>query len=254
MVYPNSHSYGRWECDEADIKTICCLIERLCQRYTIDRTRIYMQGMSNGEMMTTAFVLEHPELLVAAGFIAGPLPAEMLPHMPKGPMPCIQIRGEKDVHFPHMGFEKGDVYKPKSIMNDFNRRMWMTANQTVETPEMFIRGKDNFFLYRGTECDLIYWEVKDMGHRYPACVAEYFWDYCYSGWSKVDGRSVRGVPVNQFPDFGKQSAVAVGGRGVYRNGKTILLTTGGRADCLLVHPTHFESDPYYNIKCSFRIL
>lgn len=113
-----------------------------------------------------------------------------------------------------MGFEKNDVCKPKSLMNDFNRRMWMSVNQTVETPEMFIQGKDNFFLYKGPECDLIYWEVKDMGHRCPAYVAECFWECCYSGWSKVNGRSVRGVPTRAFPKAGKQAALAVGGKAV----------------------------------------
>ena len=89
VVFPSSHRYGRWECDEADIETLRRLIESVCQRYTVDRTRTYMQGVSNGDMITTAFALEHPEVLAAVGYIAGPLPKEMLPHMPKAPLPCI---------------------------------------------------------------------------------------------------------------------------------------------------------------------
>ncbi len=248
VVYPNSHRYGRWECDEADIETIRRLIVRICARYTIDTSRIYMQGMSNGDMITTAFVLEHPELLAAAGFIAGPLPKEMLPHLPKGPLPCIQIRGEKDVRFGQkMEFEKSDVYRPKSEMNDYNRRMWMTANHVMETPEMYLHGKDNFFVYQGDPCDLIYWEVKDMGHRYPSVVASVFWDYCYSGWAKVDGKSVRLTPNRKFQKESLQFAVAVGGKGIYQYGKVIPFAAGSNPECLLVHPGRQEEDPYYDV-------
>ena len=198
VAYPNSHRYGRWECDDTDIETIRRLIWRMCECYTIDCTRIYMQGMSNGDMITTAFVLEHPEMLAAAGFIAGLLPQEMLPHLPKGPLPCIQIRGEKDVRFgQRMEFEEGDVYRPKSLMNDYNRRMWMTANYTAQVPEMYLRGKDKFFVYHG-DCDLIYWEDKDMGHRYPPYVASIFWNYCYSGWAKAEGKAFVWHPAEKF--------------------------------------------------------
>ena len=176
VVYPNSHEYGRWECSDEEIETLCSLIDRVCQRYTVDRTRVYMQGMSNGEMITTAFVLEHPELLAAAGFVCGPLPKEMLPHPPIAPLSCVQLRGEKDVRFgQRMDFEKDDPYRPKSSMNDYNRRLWMAANHTGENPRMFLRGKDNFFLYTGPEADLLYWEVKDMGHR---CLFLFQYDLC----------------------------------------------------------------------------
>ena len=245
VVYPNSHRYGRWECDDADIETVRRLILRICERYTVDRSRIYMQGLSNGDMITTAFVLEHPEMLAAAGFIAGPLPKEMLPHLPKGPLPCIQIRGEKDVRFGQkMDFETDDVYRPKSEMNDYNRRMWMHANRTAESPELYLRGKDNFLVYRGEEADLIYWEVKDMGHRYPANVASVFWEYCYSGWAKADGTSVRLKPDREFREESRQFAVAVGGKAVYRQGKAILFADGSSPDCLLVRPERQEEPGY----------
>lgn len=94
-----------------------------------------MQGMSNGAMITTAFVLPHP---------------------PKGALPCIQIRGEKDVRLLHQNFERGDAYEPKSAINDFNRCMWMETNHTERTPESYLLGKDNFLIYRGLSCDLIY--------------------------------------------------------------------------------------------------
>lgn len=247
VVFPSSNRYGRWECDEADIETLRRLIESVCRRYTVDRTRIYMQGMSNGDMITTAFALEHPELLAAVGYIAGPLPKEMLPHMPKAPLPCIQIRGEKDVRFGQkMEFERGDVYAPKSAMNDFSRCMWMQANHTAQVPQMFLQGKDNFFVYSGP-CDVLYWEVKDMGHRYPANVAAVFWDFCYSGWAKVDGKSVRLSPRRTFSPPDLQFAVAVGGQGVFRDGAVVPFTVGSEPDCLLVHPARREEDPYYDV-------
>ena len=247
VVYPTSYRYGRWECDDADIETIRRLILRVCQRYAVDTGRIYMQGISNGDMITTAFALEHPEMLAAAGFVVGALPKEMLPHLPRGSLPCIQLRGEKDVRFgQRMDFDTSDVYAPKSQMNDYNRRMWMEANHATGSPEVYLRGKDNVIVYRGDPCDVIYWEIKDMGHRYPALVPSAFWEYCYSGWAKRDGKSVRLRPDRLFQPE-DQFVLAVGGRAIYRQGKTLPLTTGGDAQCLLVRPAHQEEDPFYDV-------
>lgn len=69
VVYPNSPQYGCWMCDDTDVQYLYDLIERLCDCYRIDRSRIYMQGMSNGDMMTLAFTMKHPEVLAAAGYM-----------------------------------------------------------------------------------------------------------------------------------------------------------------------------------------
>jgi poly(3-hydroxybutyrate) depolymerase len=98
-VYPNSPDYQAWMLGERDVKYLYDLIERVCSEYSIDRSRIYMQGMSNGDQMTLAFSMKHPEVLAAAGFSTGPTAIDLFDEKekPLAPLPVIQMRGEKDV-------------------------------------------------------------------------------------------------------------------------------------------------------------
>ena len=38
VIYPNSPCYGRWMCDDADVKYLYDLIELTCAAYKIDRS------------------------------------------------------------------------------------------------------------------------------------------------------------------------------------------------------------------------
>lgn len=212
VIYPNCHDYGHWECDKEDVEFLYGLILEVCKKYRIDRTRIYMQGMSNGEKMVTRFVMEHPEILAAAGMISGPFNPKQMLWAPKGSIPCIQLRGEKDI-----GAGKGtrpwedeDPYLQRAVNNDFNRELWMKINQTEAAPAVHIAGKDNFFRYRGKRGDVIYWEIKDMGHVEPNYLAWIFWNYLYSGWRRVDGVSVYEKPEQELTGDADLLAFAVG--------------------------------------------
>ena len=63
VIYPNSPEYGLWSCEDSDVQYIYDLIQHICKKYTIDKERIYMQGMSNGDMMTLAFSMTVPKHL-----------------------------------------------------------------------------------------------------------------------------------------------------------------------------------------------
>ena len=247
VVYPNARRLGRWECDELDMELLCRLLKRLCAAYRIDVTRIYMQGCSNGEMITTTFALCHPEWLAAAGFVCGPLPADMLLQKPSLPLPCIQLRGEKDVRFPYGSADETDIYRPKSMMNDLNRLMWKKQNGLQLIPQMLLHGKDNFFWYSGTQADLLYWEVKDMGHRYPVSTAHCFWELCYSRWARVDGQCVRLREEQPLEDVLPQFAFAVGGDGIYAGGEVRRFHSGQTPVCLVGKPTRREADPLFDV-------
>ena len=195
VIYPNSPCYGRWMCDEADVKYLYDLIELNCAAYKIDRSRIYMQGMSNGDMMTLAFTLKHPEVLAAAGYITGPSPDEAIDgDMPAGPLPILQMRGELDVNW-ELTPDTPDVFAARYGMNDLNREIWEPVNGTLNAPPaLSIRGKDNFLYYPGENAPIINWEVTGMGHREPSCGAQVLWDRLYSGYRRVNGKIVAGTP------------------------------------------------------------
>lgn len=190
VVYPNSIEHQMWSCTERDVEYLYKLIKLIEDKYNIDKTRVYMQGMSNGDMMTLAFSMQHPEVLAAAGFVTGSSPADMIgDERPVGALPIIQMRGEKDVNW-HLTPETKDVYSVRYGMNDLNRDIWFKANGITEPPVLSINGRHNFLKYNGN-APIINWEIKDMGHREPAEGAQVIWDYLYSGCSRLEDGSLQ---------------------------------------------------------------
>ncbi len=195
VIYPNSRKYGMWVCDDTDIDYLYDLIHLMCEKYRIDRSRIYMQGMSNGDMMTLAFSMKHPEVLAAAGYMTGPSAEELLEgDRPVGALPILQMRGELDVNW-KLTPETKDVYANRYGMNDLNREVWENVNgRTEEVPRVSIRGKDNYMLFPGKNAPIINWEIKSMGHREPTSSAQELWDRLYSGCRRIDGKPVVNKP------------------------------------------------------------
>jgi polyhydroxybutyrate depolymerase len=80
-----------------DVNFIENLLNRIRQGYSIDRSRIYVTGASNGGMMTYRLLIERPEQFAAgAAFIAN-LPADSLViRKPPLPTPLMIANGTKD--------------------------------------------------------------------------------------------------------------------------------------------------------------
>ena len=193
VIYPNSPGYQTWALGERDVQFLYDLIQTVCNQYSIDRSRIYMQGMSNGDQMTLAFSLKHPEILAAAGFATGPTAAYLFEdgEQPAGALPVIQMRGEKDVLGGAPGSEPtAAIYELRYSMNDLNKEIWEAPNGHTPLPVLTVKGKDNFLFYKGEKADLVYWEVRDMGHREPPDEAQTFWERMYSGWINENGKHI----------------------------------------------------------------
>ena len=180
VIYPNSPEYGLWSCEDSDVQYIYDLIQHICKKYTIDKERIYMQGMSNGDMMTLAFSMKHPEILAAAGYITGPSATEFLDgDRPKGALPIIQMRGELDINW-KLTSDTIDIYENRYAMNDLNFEIWENVNGIENViPAVCIEGKDNYLYYHGKNAPVIEWEIQGMGHREPVYSAQVLWDRLY---------------------------------------------------------------------------
>ncbi|HEV7815854.1 MAG TPA: PHB depolymerase family esterase [Janthinobacterium sp.] len=133
VLYPQqslaSHSQRCWKWyDKAtqhgggDVRLIAGLIEKVAAAYPIDRSRIYICGISAGAGMANIVALNHPQLIAAVGLHSGPVfgaghgplgalgvmqhgasqradgaIAEVLAHRPGFPqMPAILIQGQGD--------------------------------------------------------------------------------------------------------------------------------------------------------------
>ena len=216
VIYPNSPDYGSWHCDDRDIDYLYRLIQFVCEKYKVDCSRIYMQGMSNGDMMTLAFTMRHPEVLAAAGYSTGPS-AEVYvgDERPVAPLPAIQMRGEFDIIFRQTENDPLDCYETRYRINDFNRELWMEQNGLDPLPALTLRGKDNFMRFRGKKADLINWEVVGCGHREPADMAQVYWDCLYSGCRREDGKLVYTACEDPLTPDQDLAVIALGSRNVY---------------------------------------
>ncbi len=101
---------GKAEADDFDdVGTILRLIDRVAARFPIDRSRVYLVGMSNGGMLTYRFAAEYPRVVAAAAVMAGAIGGTesgerrwILPK-PAAPVPIMILHGLDDRNIPYDG-------------------------------------------------------------------------------------------------------------------------------------------------------
>lgn len=216
-VFPTANEQKAWKAsfgaepidaaNNPDILFICALIERLKQKYRIDATRIYMQGMSMGDLMTMQFSRVHGNILAAAANAGGPSSPLSLfnengsPREFVSPVPVYQSRGEMDdiSIFPSMA---------RAEVNRANREFWKQINGCRNPPEISIKGYNNVAYYKGESADLIYRDEKYRGHGQSLDDAEYAWRFLFSGVQRLpSGALVREEPI-ECPK-GDDGAIAI---------------------------------------------
>lgn len=237
ILYPSSPRFEAWVCDDMDVEYLYDLIELTCREYPVDRTRIFTLGMSNGDLMNVAFTIKHPEILAAAGFTTGPaLQSIVGDERPCGPLPVIQMRGEKDAFYEMSPPWPDDIYAKRYGMNDFNREIWIKPNGLNPHPTLTIRGKDNFLKYKGEHGDLINWEVRDAGHRKVCDEAQVYWDCLFSGCRRVDGKIIQEEPESPLPGDEDGVFVTMGTTSIYRTDHPVSFTDNQFAVVRLFEP------------------
>ena len=163
-----------------DMNMILALIEKMKAKYNIDEGRIFMQGMSMGNMMTGLFAREYGNILAGAAGSGGP--CELRKIFDKdgkiinkaGHLAIWQSRPEKN------GLPPGKSYDEYTI-NRMNRIYWMRINECAPIPQISIVGEDNFAFYKGKKADLVYVDIKNRDHGQTLDEAFLYWDYLFSG-------------------------------------------------------------------------
>ena len=119
--------------DDADF--VISVVEQVKQKYSIDRTRVFCAGVSNGGFMTQRLAIEKPEVFAAAGiFIASmgePLKGKF---DPKLPVSLVLINGTKDPLVPYDGGPVKVELFPK--LNRFRKRLPANRGTCIATEEV----------------------------------------------------------------------------------------------------------------------
>lgn len=211
--------------DNYDLNMVAALIERMKQKYNVDEGRVFMQGMSMGNMMTSQFARYHGELLAAQAGSAGPTCPDVLYDAQgrlindrTGPLAVFQTRMENDA-LPSHHTTNMETFVRK------NRDYWRSINGCRGIPEIRIEGEDNFAFYKGEHADLVFRDVKNRDHGQTLDDAEIVWDYLFSGTRRNDaGEIVHTDPA--CPRVGDAYAIALsaGSAKAYVNNQIVTMS------------------------------
>ncbi len=210
--------------DNHDMNLVLALIERLKQKYKIDASRIFIQGMSMGNLMTSQTARYHGHVFAGKAGSGGPSSPDILFDQEDniinraGPLAVWQSRLEHDVVPP---FFHGDTdYVVKR-----NREYWKRINGCRELPEIKIIGEDNLAFYKGEHADLVFRDVKNRDHGQTLDDAELVWDYLFSGVRRgVNGEIVHTQPLCPREGDAYAIALAAGSAKAYVNNRLITLS------------------------------
>lgn len=189
-----------------DVQRILGVIRRMEQKYNIDPERIYLQGMSMGNLMTSLFARQFAHLLAgAAGSGCSTFTDQLF--TPDGTLknggPCLPVWQSRP--------ENNDIPPVKAdslYVNKYNRYYWMKRNGCSPIPQIRIEGENNLAFYHGQKADMVYLDIKNRDHGQTLDDAALVWNYLFSGTRrKADGTVVCG-PGN-LPRTGDSRALAV---------------------------------------------
>jgi len=166
---------------ERDEGMLAPMIEKLVQRYQIDRSRVYLTGFSNGGMATCWFGTRHPQLFAAISPWNPPMQAWEANLLHEGwQMPLFAVNGDKDhkIAFALKNFDtmmehyirlNGGVPRPaiekKPMAWAFDER-W-NADNKFSREDGYVQGdRLTAYSYHNAEGSVrvSYLEIKDMPH------------------------------------------------------------------------------------------
>ena len=175
-----------------DMNFVKALIEATEEKYNIDKGRVFMQGMSAGNLFTSQFCRYYGDMLAGAAGSGGPAPLNLLFTdegeliNTAGALPVWQARPETN------GTPPGRPYGEK-LLNRFNRFYWMAVNGCGKLPKISVIGENNFAFYEGEKGGVVYHDIKNRDHGQTLDEAFLYWDYFFSGLRRnADGSITQG--------------------------------------------------------------
>jgi polyhydroxybutyrate depolymerase len=143
VVYPDAIDH-HWNDARAgqdtgidDVAFIAGLIDEMAARHGIDRSRVFVTGMSNGAMMSYTLACALSDRIVAIAPVAGDLPA--VPCHPARPISVLAINGTSDPFVPYGGGTAGRggrVLSAEASTDTFALRDGCAAPATATEPDL----------------------------------------------------------------------------------------------------------------------
>jgi polyhydroxybutyrate depolymerase len=154
---------------QEDVRFITDLIDELSSRYSIDPSRVYANGLSNGGGMSFVLSCTMRDRIAAVGMVGAALltPFEWCPD--RGPMPMIAFHGTADNAAPYEGGPSWVSSAPFQGVQMFTAK-WAARNQCAETPEESRLAADvtrSRYARCADDASVVLYTVEGGGHTWP---------------------------------------------------------------------------------------
>lgn len=163
---------GMWVGDDGDLQFVSDLIDEFISEYSIDSTRVYATGMSNGSMFSHTLAVVLSDKITGIVGATGPLMAPLVNTTPKSPITVIHCQGTDDPVVPYDGDPQlGALSTEKTVAQ------WVYWNQTSTQPKILQYQNDvpgdptsiTKYVYADGNDDtkVIFYKVEGGGHTWP---------------------------------------------------------------------------------------
>lgn len=165
-----------------DTTFINSLIDRISTNYSIDLSRVYVNGTSNGGHMAFRLIQEIPERIAAIAAIVATMPENSECTASQEPISVLLMNGTDDPISPYGG---GDIVQDRGsvLSTDATVDYWISRNQTDTTPFTTslenINQEDNStvdkFLYSEglNDTEVVLFRINNGGHTAPSIAERY---------------------------------------------------------------------------------
>ena len=175
LVYPQGtqmNGYSHWnpslpsttnKSSADDLGFIDALIQKLALDYSLDLTRVYACGYSNGGMMSYGIAHHKSDLIAAVASISGAMLDEETP--PTHPMPVLIIHGTSDNVIPYNG--NGDYNSVGATVNywkNFNNIDSLTNTNNILNGGVSIQYESYGIGDNGVSVEL--YKINQGGHQW----------------------------------------------------------------------------------------
>ena len=157
------------EAPNNDLAFMDVILATVPKAYAVDSDRIFVCGHSSGAVMAYRLAAERPDLIAAAGIVAGTIgdsrsdPPRLIPQ-PHGPVPLIVFHGKLDPTLPYDGGNPGIASVAESIA------FWAKVNRCPSSPSRSEHVAPN--VQRDTydspvHADIELYTLEDGNHMWP---------------------------------------------------------------------------------------
>lgn len=252
-VFPNAHDNRMWmiECDPKkvdeitipmpkgiptlnrptgevvdfhDVKMVGALLSLMKEKYNIDEGRVFMQGMSMGNVMTSQVARYCGSQFAGAAGSGCPTNSCLLFSFDGkvinqgGALDIWQSRLEHDKTPPHYGEDDRTV-----VLN--NIKYWRLVNEAFGLPQIRINGEKNLAFFKGKKANVTLMDVINRDHGQTFDDAEMVWDYMFSGVKKnIDGSISHFETISE--NVGDHFAIAVAEHATKAWVNNLIVSTG----------------------------